>query len=201
MLPVMKRRRFMATLATASAMPATLAAQQTPGQPTASSDAAGPLELTNVNAAADGQPSFFTAQQFSTLTRLSDLLVPSYDALPGALDAGVPAFLDFLIGKSPEQDQRLYTAGLDALDYAAATRFDNPFAEVADGQAHELLTPLREPWSPEPSIDPLVVMLHRAKADVRIATTNTEVWAVAVAAQGGGGRRRLGSGQYWTPVE
>lgn len=201
MLAVMKRRRFMATIATASAMPAGLAAQQQPGRPARTDAANTPLELANVDLAADALPEFFSAQQFAALTRLSDLLVPKYGELPGALDAGAPAFLDFLIGEAPEKDQRIYLAGLDALNYAAATRFDKPFADIDDAQAGELLAPLREAWDPEPSSDPLIVFLHRAKADVRTATVNTEAWADATAAYGGGSRRRRGGGQFWTTVE
>lgn len=201
MLQVMKRRRFMATIATASALPVGLAAQQTPGRPAGAVASTAPLQLVNIDDAADAQPEFFSPQQFATLTRLSDLLVPKIGDFPGALDAGAPAFLDFLIGESPTADQLAYTAGLDALNYAAATRFDKPFADVDESQASELLAVLREPWSPVPSTDPLVVFLHRAKADVRTATVNTQAWAVASAAQGGGGRRRRGAGQYWTTVE
>lgn len=191
----------MATIATASALPASLAAQRTPGRPLADSTPQGPLVLTRADAVADALPEFLSAQQLATLTRLSDLLMPRVGELPGAIDAGAPEFLDFLMSESPNEDQAVYTAGLDALNDAAATQFGQPFADVAETQAHMLLAPLREAWAPEPSTDPLVAILHRAKDDVRIATVNTEIWAKAFAAQGGGGRRRLGAGQYWTTVE
>lgn len=188
---VMKRRRFIKTIASASALPAALAAQGPTPEPV--------LELASFDDAADPLPSFFSAQQFAALTRVSELLFPRYNGLPGALDAGAPAFLDFLIGESPEADQKVYVDGLDALNFQAAMRFDKPFAEVDEAQAHELLEPLRQPWTPEPSTDPLTVFLQRAKADVRTAAVNTQMWAEALAS--GSGRRMSGSGQYWLPLD
>lgn len=192
---VMKRRRFIKTMATASALPAALTAQGPP-------DAVAPaLELSSFDEAADPLPSFFSANQFAALTRLSGLLMPPYNGMPGAVEVGAPAFLDFLIGESPEADQKIYIDGLDALNLQAAIRFDKPFAEVADAQIDELLAPLRQPWTPEPSTDPLTVFLQRAKADVRTAAVNTQQWAEALAATSGAGRRMGGSGQYWLPLD
>jgi hypothetical protein len=193
---VMKRRRFIKTIATASALPAALTAQGP-----AAEAAAPALELTSFDAAADALPSFFSNHQFAALTRLSGLLVPQYNGMPGAIETGAPAFLDFLIGESPEADQKVYLDGLDALNFQAAMRFDKPFAEVAEAEAHDLLAPLRQPWTPEPSTDPLTVFLQRAKSDVRSATVNTQLFAEALASDGGGGRRMGGSGQYWLPLD
>jgi hypothetical protein len=189
----MRRRRFIKTIASASALPAALAAQ--------GPAAAIALELASFDEAADPLPSFFTANQFAGLTRVCALLVPKYGEMPGAVEVGAPAFLDFLIGESPEADQQIYTAGLDALNFQAALRFDKSFAEVAEAQAHELLAPLRQPWTPEPSTDPLTVFLQRAKQGVRSATVNTQLWTEALASRGGGGRRMTGSGQYWLPLD
>ena len=193
----MKRRRFIKTMATASAMPAALAAQA----PAAATAPAPPLELSSFDEAADPLPGFFSAHQFAALTRVSELLFPRYGEMPGAIEVGAPAFLDFLISESPEADQQIYLDGLDALNFQAAMRFDKPFAEVDEAQAHELLAPLRQPWTPEPSTDPLTVFLQRAKDDVRTATVNTRPWAEALASRGGGGRRMSGSGQYWLPLD
>jgi len=192
----MKRRRFIKTIATASALPAALTAQG----PAAEAPAPA-LELSSFDDAADPLPSFFSANQFAALTRLSGLLVPKYGEMPGAVETGAPAFLDFLVSESPDDDQKIYLDGLDALNFQSALRFDKPFAEVEESQAHELLAPLRQPWTPEPSTDPLTVFLQRAKDDVRTATVNTQLWAESLASRGGGGRRMNGSKQYWLPLD
>jgi len=55
----------------------------------------------------------------ATLTRLSDVLLPPIGGKPGAMSAGVPAFLDFLVGESPADRKQMYQGGLDWLDAEA----------------------------------------------------------------------------------
>src|SRR5437762_21919 len=59
------------------------------------------LAMTAADAVAPGAPRFFSPSQLETLRRLGDLLAPPLNGKPGANDAGVPEFLDFLIGESP----------------------------------------------------------------------------------------------------
>lgn len=198
----MKRRRFIQTVASVSAVPAALAQQAAapPDAPSAA-DALGGIALSAADAAAQAAPQFFSKVQFAALRRLSDLLMPELDGVPGALAAGAPEFLDFLIGVSPEDRQTLYRDGLDALNLEAASRLGKPFGEVEPSSAHELLAPLREPWSPEPPADALTAFLQAAKTDVRRATTNSREHILASAQQRGRGSRRGGSGLYWYAIE
>src|SRR5579871_6703421 len=54
---------------------------------------------------AAGNLTFFTPLQMQTLTRLSDLLLPTLNGKPGAVEAQTPIFLDFFIGSSPAKRQ------------------------------------------------------------------------------------------------
>jgi hypothetical protein len=203
----MKRRRFLKAMVAAPAAPALFAQQPlAPSNPVsatptaAAASAVGELpkiESTVADAAADMQPNFFTAQQFSALQKLSDLLMPSLKGVPGALDTHVPEFLDFLIGSSPDRHQ-LYRIGLDALNTQARKRFDRSFAELESTQAESLLAPLRQPWTYEPPADPLARFLRAAKQDVRTATINSQEWNASTTSTG---RRGGGVGQYWYPIE
>ncbi len=83
-------------------------------------------------------PGFFNAQQFAALQKLSDLLMPSLNGIPGALDTHAPEFLDFLIGSSMPDRQQLYRTGLDTLNAQARKRFDRSFAELEAAQARGL---------------------------------------------------------------
>jgi hypothetical protein len=202
----MKRRRFLKTIVAAPAAPALFAQQ--PSAPSNSVSGAPPaaaaagelpkIESTVADAAADMQPHFFTAQQFSALQKLSDLLMPSRKEQPGALEAQAPEFLDFLIGSSLPDRQQLYRAGLDILNAQARKRFDKPFAELDASQAEGLLAPLRQPWTYEPPADPLARFLRSAKQDVRTATINSREWNTSTASTG---RRGGGLGQYWYSIE
>ena len=149
-----------------------------------------------------GQPvvRFFSAPQMAALRRLSDLLVPHGDT-PGALDAKVPEFLDFWIGKSPLEQQKVYTAGLDALNKASAAKYKKPFAELDDAAAAAVIDPgIKVPWNYTPPADALAHLLQEAKRDIRMATTNSREYS-AIAAGNGGGRRQGGMGLYWYPLD
>jgi hypothetical protein len=95
---------------------------------------------------------------------------------------------------------------LDALNLQAAMRFGKAFSATDDSQAHQLLAPLREPWTPEPPADSLARFLREAKEDVRTATVNSHPWAIANSDSGGGRRRGRrgrggGAGLYWYTIE
>ena len=197
----MKRRSFIQTLAVtpAAALPAfteTLPAAPVRQQAAAPTESI-KLDTLPLDAVADMTPRFFTAGQFAALSKLSDILLPPLNGMPGALEADAPEFLDFLISRSPAERQQLYRAGLDALNANAQRQFKKPFAEIDAAQANNLLMPLREPWTYVPPTDPFARFLREAKADVRTATTNSRAYATAGAA----GRRGGGTGQYWYPLD
>src|ERR1700753_1254783 len=78
-----------------------------------------PLPQTTVaDAVAETTPSYFSAAEMATLTRLSRVFMPRGER-PGAVDAETPVFLDFLIGHSPAVRGSLYKSGLTWLDEQA----------------------------------------------------------------------------------
>ena len=202
----MKRRRFMQALAAAPAAQ-TLVGQpaQTPSasaaSATGSASPAGadvPALTFNIpEAGAEAVLSFFTPEEFAGLRKLSDILMPGRNGVPGALDAHAAEFLDFLIGASPGERQQVYRDGLKALDAHAKKRFGKPFAEIDSAEVDPLLAPLRAPWTYEPPADPLARFLWAAKDDVRTATINSREWSLATPATG----RRPGRGLYWLPID
>jgi hypothetical protein len=135
---------------------------------------------------ADPVPHFYTPQQFAALRKLCDVLMPA------ALAAGVPEFLDFLIGASPSEKQQIYRAGLNALNAK------KPFADLDATEVEKLLAPLRAPWTYEEPSDPLARFLRLAKTEVRTATINSREFNTAASA---GGRRGAGTGLYWYPLD
>lgn len=148
---------------------------------------------------AETTPRFFTAAQFAALRKLSDIMMPPMKNAPGALTAGAPEFLDFLIGHSPKDRQQVYQAGLDALNAQSQKQFRVPFANVDATQAATLLAPLHAPWTYDPPSDPIARFLREAKVDIRTATTNSREYSAAAAS--GPGRRFGGGGLYWYPLD
>ena len=131
------------------------------------------------SAANIGDPvlKYFSKSEFAALERLASAILPSVNGKPGALEAGVPAFLDFLISQSPAPRQKLYREGL---------------ARLAAGAS---LDTLNEPWTHQPPADPFKRFLREAKADIIQATFNSREWIEA--RQGGRG----GAGTYYLAVD
>jgi hypothetical protein len=207
----------MKTLAVAPAAPALLAqapAQQpappaAPPPPPAGARAGGrggpgggapapvaQLNVVNPDTVAEPEARFFTPAQFSALQRLSNLLMPPLRGNPGALDAGVPEFLDFLTSVSPADRQALYRNGLDALNSRAKKQFNKAFADLDPAQCDAVVRPLLVPvpWTHEPPKDPLQHFMTAAHDDIRTATRNSREWNTAAG-------RNAGRQQFWNPVD
>jgi len=213
----MKRRRFVTTLVAAPAAAPALFAQQPapPTSPAAGAPAAparapgggtgGPgggaaqdlhLDVISPDNVAEPETRFFTTGQFAALRKLSDLLMPPMRGNPGALDAAVPEFLDFLIGVSPAHRQALYRNGLDALNARAKKQFNKSFADLDATQCDAIIRPLLAPvpWTHEPPKDPLQHFMAAAHDDVRTATRNSREWNTS-------GGRRGGAQLFWNPID
>ena len=81
----------------------------------------------------------FTATQAAVAGAAADRILPRTDT-PGALDVGVPAFLDRFYGEFMTDDERrLFIAGLDAIEAAAKTAHDGSFANLASAQQDAVL--------------------------------------------------------------
>ena len=91
-----------------------------------------PLPIASIvpDAVAQTNANFFSEQQFATLRRLSEILLPALKGYPGAKEAGTPEFIDFLIGVSPRERQEMYQFGLDRLDAESKNRFGQTFAAL-----------------------------------------------------------------------
>lgn len=71
--------------------------------------------------------------------RVADLILPVTDT-PGALDAGVGEFIDYVVTQwFTEQEQKRFLAGLDALAEAALKTFGAPFLTLDMQQQVSLL--------------------------------------------------------------
>ena len=124
--------------------------------------------------------------------------MPAAGETPGAKEAGVAEFLDFLISESPPDRQALYRDGLDKLNAEARARYCKPFAELSVSDIDTLLAPLRETWTYSGPADPFARFLRAVKPDVMEATMNSREWSTARAKRG---RRGGGLGMYWYPIE
>lgn len=86
-------------------------------------------------------PSFTTAHQ-SLVADLSQLIVPTTDS-PGAIEAGVPAFLEKMVFEwCLPGERRLFLAGLRDLDAQSSLRYKCHFVDCTAQQKQLLLRQL-----------------------------------------------------------
>lgn len=87
-------------------------------------------------------PEALTGAQLDRLTVVVDRILPPTDT-PGAAEAGVPAFIDGLLDRwaEPEERERVL-AGLDDLDRLSSDEHGSAFLELTENQQTELLTAL-----------------------------------------------------------
>ena len=83
-------------------------------------------------------PKAFSAHEYATLERLTDLIIPVENGRPGALAAGAPAWIDMLASENGEL-KRIYRSGLAWLDGAMKPRGAKDFASAAPQEQAALL--------------------------------------------------------------
>jgi hypothetical protein len=107
----------------------------------------------HARAAETRRPRFFAPAEMAAITAMSDLIIPADDQSPGAKEAGVPAFIDLMVGSSPEEVRKMWRDGLAAVDRASQGAYKKGFAEAAPDQQVELLEKLSknefDPKTPE----------------------------------------------------
>ena len=79
-----------------------------------------------------------STQQLRTLERLVDLVIPVENGKPGALAAGVPAWIDALVKVNPDLQAR-YAAGLAWLDTTMTATTGTDFANATPAAQTALL--------------------------------------------------------------
>lgn len=85
-------------------------------------------------------PQFFTEAEYAMVERLADIIIPN-DGTPGAKDAGVAEFIDFMVASDPEV-QYGFRTGLTWLNAQAERTNGKRFVELTPEQQISLLEPL-----------------------------------------------------------
>src|SRR5689334_18812193 len=78
----------------------------------------------------DWKPTALGPDDFAVVARIVDIMLPRTD-LPGALDAGVPAFIDSMLADVYTQaDREHYLEGLREFETAAEKVYRRPFLKL-----------------------------------------------------------------------
>jgi glucoside 3-dehydrogenase (cytochrome c) hitch-hiker subunit len=99
---------------------------------------------TLAQAAATGPytPTFFTPAEYTTLARLTDVIIPA-STTPSASNAGVPEYIDRVVSMNTEH-QALVRSGLAWLETQARTRYGKGYLELSDAEHITILQPLSD---------------------------------------------------------
>jgi hypothetical protein len=84
------------------------------------------------------KPQFFTAPEYALVQRLSEMIIPT-DETPGAREAGVSEFIDFIVASDPDI-QYPFRYGLAWLDANTERVNGKKFVELSPDQQGEMLT-------------------------------------------------------------
>jgi hypothetical protein len=99
---------------------------------------------TAAGGAGTAKPAYLSAKQFEVVSAIADRILPRTDT-PGALDVGVPAFVDLMYGKYLRTaDQAVVAAGLADLEAASGAAHRRGFAQLPPAQQDALLTTVAE---------------------------------------------------------
>lgn len=83
-------------------------------------------------------PTYFTKPQYQTIEILTDLIIPA-DETPGAKEAGVSEFIDFMAAHGEQEIRDPMLKGLAWLDASANKAHGDVFARLSPGQQVSLL--------------------------------------------------------------
>jgi gluconate 2-dehydrogenase gamma chain len=83
------------------------------------------------------RPRFFSSDEYATLELLTDLIIPS-DGSPGAREAGVSEFIDFMVASDPKIQYR-FRYGLSWIDTHARWLHNKAFRELAAERQTDIL--------------------------------------------------------------
>jgi gluconate 2-dehydrogenase gamma chain len=72
------------------------------------------------------QDKFFTADEMATITILADIIIPKDEVSGSATDAGVPAFIEFIVKDMPTHQDPM-RGGLRWLDIYCLKNYNKPF--------------------------------------------------------------------------
>ena len=104
----------------------------------------GVMQAATAPGAVKAKPVYFSAKQFETAGAVAERILPRTDT-PGALDVGVPAFIDLMYGKYlVAEDRKVVAAGLAEVEAASLAAHKKDFVQLTDAQQDALLTKLAE---------------------------------------------------------
>lgn len=96
---------------------------------------------------------FFTTHELKTISVLSDIIIPADAKSGSASQAGVPAFIEFIVKDMPHYQTPL-RGGLGWLDNKSRKLYGKPFVQASKAQQLELVDQIAYPAKAKPDMAP-----------------------------------------------
>jgi hypothetical protein len=95
--------------------------------------------------------TFFSTHEMATITILADIIIPKDEVSGSASEAGVPAFIEFIVKDMP-QHQTPMRGGLKWLDLECFERYQKAFSDCDDKQKLEMIDEIAYPEKAKPEM-------------------------------------------------
>lgn len=95
--------------------------------------------------------TFFSTHELSTITVLADIIIPKDEISGSASEAGVPAFIEFIVKDMP-QHQTPMRGGLKWLDLECFERYEKAFKDCDTKQQLEIVDAIAYPEKAKPEM-------------------------------------------------
>jgi len=106
------------------------------------------------------KPVFFTKAEWPMVQSLSELVIPRDARSGGAIEAGVPEFMDFIMNEN-KGSQAWMRSGLKWLDGECTRRFRRSWVRCSAAQQREVLNDIAFPKKAAPTVKPGVEFFTR----------------------------------------
>ncbi|RIV19822.1 gluconate 2-dehydrogenase subunit 3 family protein [Fibrisoma montanum] len=94
---------------------------------------------------------FFTPHELQTVTVLSDIIIPADERSGSASQAGVPAFIEFMMKDQP-RNQTPMRGGIRWLDNVCTKRYGKSFVQCTKAQQTEIVDQIAYPEQVKPDM-------------------------------------------------
>ena len=106
---------------------------------------------------------FFTTAELATITVLADIIIPRDEKSGSASDAGVPAFIEFIVKDMPD-NQVPMRGGLRWLDITCLKRYEKSFVDCSKEQQLQLIDEIAYPTLAKPEMQQGVTFFNRMRS-------------------------------------
>ncbi len=106
--------------------------------------------------------TFFDEHEMKTISILADVIIPKDGTSGSATDAGVPAFIEFIVKDMPHH-QTPMRGGLKWLDLQCMKRFNADFASCTSQQQIEMVDEIAYPEKAKPELQQGVAFFNKMR--------------------------------------